>query len=181
MNLSLGFPEFPGDLALATMGSLQTVVHQFEAAHAEPDSPIRAIHHQPAAEAVFEDLPADVDPRLRAALERHGIARLYSHQAEALREIEAGSNVAIVTPTASGKTLCYNLPVLNLLLTDEGARAMYIFPTKALAEEVAGGRLVLLNPNDMVTEVLTTSGLATLLPMVRSESEAATALGLQSG
>src|SRR5207249_2713386 len=72
---------------------------------------------------------------LRAALERRGIARLYGHQAEAFDRIQAGSNVVIVTPTASGKTLCYNLPVLNHLLTDPGARAMYLFPTKALAED----------------------------------------------
>src|SRR5215831_1574348 len=135
MNLSLGFPDFSGDLALAPKGTLQTVVHRFEAVHSQPDSPIRAIHHQPAAEAVFEDLPAMVDPRLRAALEHRGIARLYSHQAEAFRRIEAGGHVVIVTPTASGKTLCYNLPVLNCLLADPGARAMYLFPTKALAED----------------------------------------------
>ena len=76
-----------------------------------------------------------VDARLRSALEKRGITQLYSHQAEAFEQIAAGKNVVIVTPTASGKTLCYNLPVLNLLLSDAGARAMYLFPTKALAED----------------------------------------------
>ena len=61
-------------------------------------------------------MPDAVDPRLRAALERRGIARLYSHQAEAFDHLQADRNVVIVTPTASGKTLCYNLPVLNALL-----------------------------------------------------------------
>src|SRR6185295_8880961 len=61
--------------------------------------------------------------------------RLYTHQAEAFAHAAAGRNVAIVTPTASGKTLCYNLPVLNGLLADPHARAMYLFPTKALAED----------------------------------------------
>jgi len=74
-----------------------------------------------------------VDNRLRTALANRGIERLYCHQAEAFEHTHSGRNVVIVTPTASGKTLCYNLPVLNLLLADPGARAMYLFPTKALA------------------------------------------------
>src|SRR2546427_5439883 len=134
-NLSLGFPEFSRELALSPKESLETVVSGFRALHQEPDSAVRAIHHQPAAEGVFADIPATVDAKLRAALEKRGIARLYSHQAEAFDAIQAGKNVVIVTPTASGKTLCYNLPVLNLLLNDDGARAMYVFPTKALAED----------------------------------------------
>ena len=100
-----------------------------------PESPVRAIHHEPAAAGVYSDLPAALDSRLRAALEQRGITRLYSHQAEAYDLIAAGANTVIVTPTASGKTLCYNLPVLDLLLRDPDARAMYLFPTKALAED----------------------------------------------
>src|SRR5437660_9316356 len=134
-NLSLGFPEFSRELALSPKQSLETVVSGFRSLHQEPDSAVRAIHHQPAADGVFADIPATVDAKLRAALEKRGIARLYSHQAEAFDAIQAGKNVVIVTPTASGKTLCYNLPVLNLLLNDPGARAMYLFPTKALAED----------------------------------------------
>ena len=135
MNLSLGFPESSDQLTLARKGSLETVVHQFETAHREPDSAIRAIHHQPAAEAVFADLPSSIDPRLRTALAQRGITQLYSHQAEAFERIEAGGHVVVVTPTASGKTICYNLPVLNALRADPQARAMYLFPTKALAED----------------------------------------------
>jgi DEAD/DEAH box helicase domain-containing protein len=135
MNLSLGFPETSDPLALVPKGSLQTVVHQFEKAHREPDSAIRAIHHQPPAEAVFLEMPAGIDPRLRAALATRGIARLYLHQGETFQQLEGGGNVVVVTPTASGKTICYNLPVLNTLLADPQARAMYLFPTKALAED----------------------------------------------
>ena len=135
MNLSLGFPEFSNELASSNKPSLELVVSRFQAAHREPDSPVRAIHHQPAAEGIFADIPESVDARLRGALEKRGIQRLYSHQAEAWSHVENGRNVVIVTPTASGKTLCYNLPVLNLLLRDPGARAMYLFPTKALAED----------------------------------------------
>jgi DEAD/DEAH box helicase domain-containing protein len=135
MSLSLGFPEFSQELALASKQSLDAVVSRFQAAHADPESPVRAIHHQPAAEGVYADLPAAIHPALRQALEARGIARLYSHQAEAFAALEAGKNVVVVTPTASGKTLCYNLPVTNRLLADDGARAMYLFPTKALAED----------------------------------------------
>src|ERR1700760_3601979 len=128
MDLSLGFPEFTQDIALASKPSLEAVVARFRSAHQDPDSPVRAIHHQPAAEGIFADIPSDVDPRLRTALERRGVSRLYIHQAEAFESIAAGKNVTIVTPTASGKTLCYNLPVMNCLINDPGARAMYLFP-----------------------------------------------------
>jgi DEAD/DEAH box helicase domain-containing protein len=135
MNLSLGFPESVQELTVSPKPSLEAVVSHFRSAHQEPDSAVRAIHHQPPSKGIFSEMPAAVDPRLRAALEKRGITQLYSHQAEAFEHIEAGRNVVIVTPTASGKTLCYNLPVLNLLLRDAGARAMYLFPTKALAED----------------------------------------------
>ncbi|HUI81340.1 MAG TPA: DEAD/DEAH box helicase [Bryobacteraceae bacterium] len=115
--------------------TVNTVIARFRAAHQEPDSPIRAIHHQEAREGSFAEIPGHVDGRLKRALEKHGIVRLYTHQAEAFSAVEAGENVVAVTPTASGKTLCYNLPVLQSLLADAGARAMYLFPTKALAED----------------------------------------------
>ncbi|HZT28278.1 MAG TPA: DEAD/DEAH box helicase [Bryobacteraceae bacterium] len=135
MNLSLDFPEFPAPSALvhpqgleAALTSLRTVMHS-------PDSPVRAIRHEPAAPGVYAELPEAIEPSLRQSLDRRGIRQLYCHQAEAYREASAGRNVVVVTPTASGKTLCYNLPVLDLLLRDPGARSMYLFPTKALAED----------------------------------------------
>ena len=100
-----------------------------------PDSPIRAIRHQPAREGDFADIPEFTAPALRNALEARGILRLYTHQAEAFELSTQGNNVVVVTPTASGKTLCYNLPVFQRLMEDPGARAMYLFPTKALAED----------------------------------------------
>jgi DEAD/DEAH box helicase domain-containing protein len=115
--------------------ALNALVARFRSSYQDPDSPVRAIHHQPASEGSFSEIPAEVDIRLKKALEKRGIARLYTHQAEAFAAMEAGHHAVIVTPTASGKTLCYNLPVLNRLLRDPGARAMYLFPTKALAED----------------------------------------------
>src|SRR5215467_648357 len=135
MNLSLGFPDFSQELSLTPRHSLDAVVSQFRDIQQKPDSAVRAIHHQLPSDGEYRDIPSAVDSRFRAVLEKRGIVRLYGHQAEAFDRIHAGKNVVIVTPTASGKTLCYNLPVFNLLLNDPGARAMYLFPTKALAED----------------------------------------------
>ena len=79
--------------------------------------------------------PTRLDPRLRAALERRGLRQLYSHQAEAYQRVIAGEHIVVTTPTASGKTLCYNLPVLDAILKDAATRALYLFPTKALAQD----------------------------------------------
>ena len=135
MDLSLGFLDFSQELAVATKPSLEAVVSRFRSVHKEPDSPVRAIHHQAATPGTFVDVPAGVDERLRKALADRGIAQLYTHQADTFELTSSGKNVVVVTPTASGKTLCYNLPVFNLLLGNDGARAMYVFPTKALAED----------------------------------------------
>ena len=85
--------------------------------------------------ATFAPLPADLKPELAAALRSRGIDRLYSHQAEAYSAVRNGRHLVVVTPTASGKTLCYNLPVLQRLLEDPERRAIYLFPTKALAQD----------------------------------------------
>lgn len=85
--------------------------------------------------AVWADFPSWLDRRLVAALAARGITRLYSHQAEALEAVHAGRSTVVVTPTASGKTLCYNLPVLNEIAARPEARALYLFPTKALAAD----------------------------------------------
>ncbi len=122
-------------LSLAPARGLDVALARFQTLRTQPESVIRAIHYRPASEGEYEDIPAEVDPVLRSALERHGVRRLYVHQADAFRAACAGRNVVVVTPTASGKTLCYNLPVLKRLLEDADARAMYLFPTKALAED----------------------------------------------
>src|SRR5467141_1441579 len=92
-------------------------------------------HVIPAAAADFAQLPADLRPELVAALGRRGIERLYSHQAEAYDAVKRGRHLVVVTPTASGKTLCYNLPVLQRLLEQPEKRALYVYPTKALAQD----------------------------------------------
>ena len=81
------------------------------------------------------DFPDSLAEPVREAYRRRGVTQLYSHQREALDRLEAGENVAIGTPTASGKTLCYNAPVLNRLLREPDARALYLFPTKALSRD----------------------------------------------
>ncbi len=80
-------------------------------------------------------LPEDLHPRIKKALESSGIGELFSHQREAYDSIRRGKDTIIVTPTASGKTLCYNVPVLQTLLEQPEARALYIFPTKALSQD----------------------------------------------
>src|SRR5882724_11865977 len=135
MNLSLSFPEFSEERALARQPDLEAVLAHFRALMQKDDSPIRAIRHQPARAAEYVDIPESVHPKLREGLIRRNVPKLYSHQAESFELVKTGKNVVIVTPTASGKTLCYNLPVLDLLLRDPEARAVYLYPTKALAED----------------------------------------------
>jgi DEAD/DEAH box helicase domain-containing protein len=96
---------------------------------------LTAVRHFPAREAEWAEFPEWAHADLRAAYGEKGIKRLYTHQAEAAEAVHAGRNVVIVTPTASGKTLCYNLPVIDAILKDEDARALYLFPTKALAQD----------------------------------------------
>jgi DEAD/DEAH box helicase domain-containing protein len=88
----------------------------------------------PARPARFADLPPMLEPRLAEALGRRGIRRLYSHQADALTLAGQNRHVVVATPTASGKSLCYNLPVLDAVLKRQ-AKALYLFPTKALSQD----------------------------------------------
>jgi len=134
-NLSLGFPEFTLEPASLRPAGLEAALERFQSWNLDPSSPVRAIRCQPARAAEWAPLPGAVDPRLQGALEAGGMGQLYSHQARAFELVWEGHNVVVVTPTASGKTLCYDLPVLNRLLEDPEMRAMYLFPTKALAED----------------------------------------------
>jgi DEAD/DEAH box helicase domain-containing protein len=103
----------------------------------EPSLARGVTHHavQPAREAIWRDHPDWLDPRIRAGLGSRGIDRLYSHQAEAIEAVRAGRDVVVVTPTASGKTLCYALPTLQAIADDPAARALFLFPTKALGQD----------------------------------------------
>src|SRR5437867_2214460 len=96
---------------------------------------ITASRHFPARAPVLTSFPSSLDPRIGEALRRRGIAELYSRQARSWELIEKGHHVVVVTPTASGKTLCYNLPALQALLLQPDARVLYLFPTKALAQD----------------------------------------------
>src|SRR5947207_3213470 len=89
----------------------------------------------PPRRASYAEYPAWLDGRISASLRRRGILSLYSHQADALESTHAGKHTVVVTPTASGKTLCYDLPVIDAIAKDPTARALYIFPTKALAQD----------------------------------------------
>jgi DEAD/DEAH box helicase domain-containing protein len=89
----------------------------------------------PARPARTVEFPPEIDPRIRKALNEQGVQKLYVHQAACYRAVRAGSSVVVVTPTASGKTLAYNLPVLQTLLEDPAAKAVYLFPTKALSQD----------------------------------------------
>jgi DEAD/DEAH box helicase domain-containing protein len=135
MNLTLGFPEPAQEKILARQSGLSGAIERFQQWMADPDSPVRAVRRQAARPGEFTEFPETLAPSLQKALVARGIDRLYTHQAEAFAHAAAGCNTVIVTPTASGKTLCYNLPVLNGLMADPNARAMYLFPTKALASD----------------------------------------------
>ena len=121
----------PGSRSRGDVGS---VLRRFD--H-DPDLAGLVVAHKtfPPVEASFADLPDDLHPALSPALHARGVRRLYSHQREAFDLARARKDVVVVTPTASGKTLCYNLPVLDAVLKDPDARAVYLFPTKALSRD----------------------------------------------
>jgi DEAD/DEAH box helicase domain-containing protein len=101
----------------------------------ESGDAVTAVRRFPPRPPVVVPIPDSVEPRLADALRSRGIEALYSHQGRALELLDKGGHCVVVTPTASGKTLCYNLPVLRALLADPAARALYLFPTKALAQD----------------------------------------------
>ena len=89
----------------------------------------------PARAARYAGFPEQLHPKLVAGLQQRGVHDLYTHQREAVEAVLGGEHICVVTPTASGKTLCYNIPVLNRLLENPNARALYLFPTKALSQD----------------------------------------------
>src|SRR5215831_14493764 len=128
----------PVRIALARAEQTTFRVNQVLEAFAERDynhEVLTAVRRFPDRAAEFAEWPAWVCAKLQAAYASKGIARPYSHQAAAAAAVHAGDNVVIVTPTASGKTLCYNLPVIDAILKGDDRRALYLFPTKALAQD----------------------------------------------
>jgi DEAD/DEAH box helicase domain-containing protein len=100
-----------------------------------PDLHVTAVRRLPAVAAQCAPFPAALDRRLTHALASRGVEQLYTHQAAAIGHALAGRHTVVITPTASGKTLCYNAPALHAILQDPSSRALYLFPTKALAQD----------------------------------------------
>jgi DEAD/DEAH box helicase domain-containing protein len=126
-----------GYLVVRGRAALETVQEALGAlvARYRSEEVLTAVKHIPAREAQFRPMPAWVGPELVSAYRAKGVEKLYSHQAAAAGFAREGKNVVVVTPTASGKTLCYNLPILNAVLENTDTRALYLFPTKALAQD----------------------------------------------
>ncbi|UXH44688.1 DEAD/DEAH box helicase [Rossellomorea vietnamensis] len=114
--------------------NLQQLIEYFKK---DPDFNKQIVHWHTIDEkpAQLVDLPFEIDERIKKALHRRGVGRLYTHQSSAFQLAMEGKSFTAVTPTASGKTLCYNLPVLQTILDQPDSRALYIFPTKALAQD----------------------------------------------
>src|SRR5262252_624065 len=117
----------------STLDTFEEVLSGLAARHRE--GVLTAVKHIAAREARFRPMPDWARPELAAAYRAKGIDQLYAHQAAAAELARACKNFVVVTPTASGKTLCYNLPVLNAVLENPDTRALYLFPTKALAQD----------------------------------------------
>ncbi|MBO0958199.1 DEAD/DEAH box helicase [Neobacillus sp. MM2021_6] len=113
---------------------LQEILEELKINHQFKENIVtwKTIEEKPATMMPF---PEDLHPLLKRALQNKGIEQLYTHQQSAYEKIIKGNSIVAVTPTASGKTLCYNLPVLQTILANPESRALYMFPTKALAQD----------------------------------------------
>ncbi|HAK47587.1 MAG TPA: ATP-dependent helicase [Spirochaeta sp.] len=111
-----------------------------------------------AREGQYTNFPEDIDPLIKKVYSDRGISRLYSHQRQCYDHVAEGKNTVVVTPTASGKTLCYNLPVLNDLLKTPEARALYLFPTKALSQDQQAELNEVIKPAGLPLKTVTYDG-----------------------
>jgi DEAD/DEAH box helicase domain-containing protein len=121
-----------GDLA-PVESALKEIEEKFRSSRTQGG--VTAIRHFPAREPRVAPFPASLPTRLTEILKARGFASLYTHQAQAFNLAREGKSLVVVTPTASGKTLCYNLPILSELVENPEARALYLFPTKALSQD----------------------------------------------
>jgi DEAD/DEAH box helicase domain-containing protein len=155
-------PIVTGDKDRSLQEAVSRLTYTPRPGGAEADPIVTAVRRIPAVNPAFADYPADTDGRLIAALAARGVAQLYTHQADVFAHVLAGRNVVTVTPTASGKTLCYNGPVLDAILKDPSTRALYLFPTKALAQdqlaELHGLSELVANEQDLKIGVFTYDG-----------------------
>ncbi|HET7101556.1 MAG TPA: DEAD/DEAH box helicase, partial [Terriglobia bacterium] len=117
--------------------SIESVVEEIQNSFkgSRREGGVTALRHYPARKAQVAPFPEFLPQRVKEALRSKGVENLYSHQAVAATLAHEGKNVVVVTPTASGKTLCYNLPILSALAENPDARALYLFPTKALSQD----------------------------------------------
>jgi DEAD/DEAH box helicase domain-containing protein len=128
------FPQGLATSARSTIDAVEEALGALAATH-RGDNVLTAWKLIPAREARFRPVPDWLRPELAAAYRAKGIENLYSHQAAAAELARDGRNIVVVTPTASGKTLCYNLPIVNAIVENPDTRALYLFPTKALAQD----------------------------------------------
>ncbi len=117
--------------------SIESVVQEIQNSFkgSRREGGVTAVRHYPAREARVAPFPEFLPERVKEALRSKGVENLYSHQAVAAKLAHEGRNVVVVPPTASGKTLCYNLPILSELVENPDARVLYLFPTKALSQD----------------------------------------------
>src|SRR5260370_6663263 len=118
----------------ATLDTVQEILGTLVARYRR-DEVLKSVWQIGAREAKFRPMPGWVTSALSEAYRAKEIQELYSHQAATAELVHQGKDVVVVTPTASGKTLCYNLPVINAVLENPDTRALYLFPTKALAQD----------------------------------------------
>jgi len=118
-----------------SLATVESALEEIQGRGANREGGVTAVRHFPARSARFLPLPASLPPRLAEVLKARGFGQLYSHQAATFALAGEGKNLVVVTPTASGKTLCYNLPILTELAANPEARALYLFPTKALSQD----------------------------------------------
>jgi DEAD/DEAH box helicase domain-containing protein len=119
---------------------------------------VRLDHVVPAREARYSPIPSSLAAPVAKALAQRGIERLYDHQARALELAKQGKHVVVATPTASGKSLCYNLPVLDRLASEPEARALYLFPTKALSRDQEEALRALMKDAGLTSGAITYDG-----------------------
>ena len=119
---------------------------------------IAHIEHIPPRDARHAELDKPLVTSLQDCLNTHGLLPLYTHQAEAVNNARQGQNVMVSTSSASGKTLCYNIPVMEAILTEERSCALYLFPTKALAQDQLRGLQELFCPSLKIEELATFDG-----------------------
>ena len=137
----LTLPALPTNKDASLEAALSRMLAEFERGTSigvlgdEDDPHVTAVRRLEPVAAQYAEFPDAIDARLRQALHTRGIERLYIHQAAVVEHALGRKNVVVITPTASGKTLCYNVPVLDAILRDHSTRALYLYPTKALAQD----------------------------------------------